>query len=350
MELKCPYCNGELIPGYIYSDKYSLRWFDVENSIYSALLPFTGQKISYRESGIGKSKVKSYKCTTCNKLIIDLNHSYKKEKTNIKNEFIQSNPINKSPKITSTTNHTTSNQDNINPTIQTDNSNYQSKFKNTINKVLELKNNNSNNINTLINSKNTSQENTQQPSNNTNSEVIALQKHLENEEKEKSSTKIIDNHQNINNEDEITEKLLDSMFSNSTNTTDKTKQLSSKTSEKNVLNSSIDVKDENNVKSTTKDKEKLNFNSSDKDKKIFSFINNDKNNNNFSSNNKDTNNSNSINKNNNKKNFNSTNKNKDKVKDKDKDKKNQNPSTNIADKSTQKSTNKITENKTTPKK
>lgn len=67
MELKCPYCKSELIEGFTDSGKISFKWHDKNMNIIEKYTVFGGEELSY------SSKIKSYKCKNCNKIIIDLN-------------------------------------------------------------------------------------------------------------------------------------------------------------------------------------------------------------------------------------------------------------------------------------
>ncbi len=66
MELVCPYCSSNLIQGFIDSGRYSFKWHNEEMKIIEKYTVLGGEVLSY------KSKIKSYRCNNCNKIIIDL--------------------------------------------------------------------------------------------------------------------------------------------------------------------------------------------------------------------------------------------------------------------------------------
>ena len=69
----CPYCNTELIEGDIYGDRYSLKWLPKHQSLLMGIWVKGGQVISKKSNlFMSRPKTKSYKCFSCNKIIIDL--------------------------------------------------------------------------------------------------------------------------------------------------------------------------------------------------------------------------------------------------------------------------------------
>lgn len=69
MELKCPYCNSDLIEGFIDSPKCSLRWHNKNAGFFEKYTVFGGEVLCNHNSDL----IKCYRCKNCNKLIIDLN-------------------------------------------------------------------------------------------------------------------------------------------------------------------------------------------------------------------------------------------------------------------------------------
>lgn len=67
MELVCPYCSSNLIQGFIDSGRYSFKWHNKEQNIIEKYTVLGGEVLSR------KSKIISYRCNNCNKIIIDLN-------------------------------------------------------------------------------------------------------------------------------------------------------------------------------------------------------------------------------------------------------------------------------------
>ncbi len=73
--MNCPYCGKELIVGYIYGGSYgvnhSLRWLPETMEPTLANLELESETISTNRFS-SQPKVKSYKCNSCRKMIIDL--------------------------------------------------------------------------------------------------------------------------------------------------------------------------------------------------------------------------------------------------------------------------------------
>lgn len=69
MELKCPYCNSDLIEGFIDSPMTSLRWHNKNAGFFEKYTVFGGEVLCNHNSDF----IKCYRCKNCNKLIIDLN-------------------------------------------------------------------------------------------------------------------------------------------------------------------------------------------------------------------------------------------------------------------------------------
>ncbi len=66
MKLVCPYCSSKLIQGFIDSGRYSFKWHSKEQNLIERYTVLGGEVLSY------KSKITSYRCNNCNKIIIDL--------------------------------------------------------------------------------------------------------------------------------------------------------------------------------------------------------------------------------------------------------------------------------------
>lgn len=69
--MECPYCNGEMIKGYIYGDNYKMKWLPEDKGLFLGIWAKGG--IGLGEVGwVGRPKIKSYMCKNCNKIIIDV--------------------------------------------------------------------------------------------------------------------------------------------------------------------------------------------------------------------------------------------------------------------------------------
>lgn len=67
MKLKCPYCNSNLIEGYIDGGRYSFKWHNKDMNFFEKYTMFGGEILSENPRG------KCFRCKDCNKIIIDLN-------------------------------------------------------------------------------------------------------------------------------------------------------------------------------------------------------------------------------------------------------------------------------------
>jgi DNA-directed RNA polymerase subunit RPC12/RpoP len=66
MKIECPYCKTELIKGFIDSGRYAFKWHNEDMDLFEKITVFGGEVISR------KSRIKSYRCKNCKKIIIDL--------------------------------------------------------------------------------------------------------------------------------------------------------------------------------------------------------------------------------------------------------------------------------------
>ncbi|MBW6411066.1 PF20097 family protein [Clostridium weizhouense] len=71
--MRCPYCSNEMIKGYIYGDRYMLKWLPEEKDLFLGIWANGGIELGKREGLIGRAAVEASMCQSCNKLIIDTN-------------------------------------------------------------------------------------------------------------------------------------------------------------------------------------------------------------------------------------------------------------------------------------
>ena len=69
--MQCPFCGEEMVRGYIYGDRYALKWLPEEKDLVLGLWAVGGIKLG-EDSPAGRPRVKSNNCNTCSKIIIDL--------------------------------------------------------------------------------------------------------------------------------------------------------------------------------------------------------------------------------------------------------------------------------------
>jgi hypothetical protein len=74
LKLKCPYCNCDLIEGFIDSPQCSLRWHSKDAKFLEKYTVFGGEVLCNNNLFI-----KCYRCKNCNKIIIDINELEKFE-------------------------------------------------------------------------------------------------------------------------------------------------------------------------------------------------------------------------------------------------------------------------------
>lgn len=67
--MKCPYCNSELIKGYIYGDRYSLKWLEADKNLFLGV--FAKGALTIGDQKSMRPKVTANKCTHCKKMIVD---------------------------------------------------------------------------------------------------------------------------------------------------------------------------------------------------------------------------------------------------------------------------------------
>lgn len=69
--MKCPYCNKEMIKGYIYGYKYSLKWLPEEKDLLLGIWAKDSIELG-DDHEMGRPKVEAHMCSECGKYIIDI--------------------------------------------------------------------------------------------------------------------------------------------------------------------------------------------------------------------------------------------------------------------------------------
>jgi hypothetical protein len=69
--MECPYCNREMTKGYVYGDRYKLKWLPEDKKLFLGIWANGGVELG-QGGNIGRARVKSYMCRSCNKIIIDV--------------------------------------------------------------------------------------------------------------------------------------------------------------------------------------------------------------------------------------------------------------------------------------
>lgn len=70
--MQCPYCNGEMVKGYIYGDRYRLKWLPEDKKLLLGIWASGGIQLG-TTGMLGRPKVEAYMCESCKKMIIDTN-------------------------------------------------------------------------------------------------------------------------------------------------------------------------------------------------------------------------------------------------------------------------------------
>jgi hypothetical protein len=68
--VECPYCQKELVEGYIYGDRYSLKWLPADKKLFLGFA--RGAEVLPHVENSFRLKVRAYKCYECRKMIINL--------------------------------------------------------------------------------------------------------------------------------------------------------------------------------------------------------------------------------------------------------------------------------------
>ena len=76
--MKCPYCNAEMTKGYIYGDRYTLKWLPEKKNLLFGIWAKDSIKLGYGGFFATRAKVEATMCQSCKKFLIDMNESYDK--------------------------------------------------------------------------------------------------------------------------------------------------------------------------------------------------------------------------------------------------------------------------------
>ncbi|WP_373844436.1 PF20097 family protein [Clostridium sp.] len=70
--MQCPYCNKELISGYIYGDRSPLMWMPEDKKPFLGLIA-NGEILENSKKGFFEfPNLKAYRCNDCKKMIVIL--------------------------------------------------------------------------------------------------------------------------------------------------------------------------------------------------------------------------------------------------------------------------------------
>lgn len=67
--MKCPYCNEDMIQGYIYGDRYALKWSS--QKLFLGLWVQNAIKLGNFDDHFSRPRVETYSCNPCKKMIIN---------------------------------------------------------------------------------------------------------------------------------------------------------------------------------------------------------------------------------------------------------------------------------------
>lgn len=68
--MKCPYCQEEMIQGYIYGDRYPLKWLPTTQKLILGIWAKGGVKLGH-DGSWSRFRVNASSCSKCQKMIID---------------------------------------------------------------------------------------------------------------------------------------------------------------------------------------------------------------------------------------------------------------------------------------
>ncbi|OZV13758.1 hypothetical protein CIW83_02125 [Tissierella sp. P1] len=76
--MKCPYCGEEMKRGFIYGDRYSLKWIPEEKD-KGLIFQWFARGIKLSDASMNNS-VESFCCKNCKKIIIDVENKIDQRK------------------------------------------------------------------------------------------------------------------------------------------------------------------------------------------------------------------------------------------------------------------------------
>jgi len=68
--MNCPYCSFEMIPGYLYGDRYRAKWLPDTKKLLFGIFAIGGEPVG--ELNLLRQRIHCYKCSSCKKIVIDL--------------------------------------------------------------------------------------------------------------------------------------------------------------------------------------------------------------------------------------------------------------------------------------
>jgi hypothetical protein len=72
--MNCPYCKEEMIKGFVYGDRYALKWLPETKNLLMGIWAKDGLTVSKRGKYGGRTRVEALMCQSCHKLMIDMNN------------------------------------------------------------------------------------------------------------------------------------------------------------------------------------------------------------------------------------------------------------------------------------
>jgi hypothetical protein len=69
--MKCPFCGSEMVEGTIYGDRYQLKWLPKTQKLTLGVWVKGGLALG-KGGFLGRSRVESSLCSSCQKMVIDL--------------------------------------------------------------------------------------------------------------------------------------------------------------------------------------------------------------------------------------------------------------------------------------
>ena len=68
----CPFCQSEMVKGYLYGDRYALKWQAEDSKLIAGIWSAGGIKFK-KNSVLGRPRTESFMCKSCKKMVIDVN-------------------------------------------------------------------------------------------------------------------------------------------------------------------------------------------------------------------------------------------------------------------------------------
>ena len=70
--MKCPYCNEEMMKGFVYGDRYTLKWLPEKKGLLFGIWAIDGIKLGTGGVFSARPRAEADMCQSCKKILIDM--------------------------------------------------------------------------------------------------------------------------------------------------------------------------------------------------------------------------------------------------------------------------------------